>query len=114
TGNTTVAGNITLTGLSQGSHNIMVYAADAYGSGANIGASDAFAFRIGTQTEPEIIPEFPPTSPLTVRILVGILTLIAINAALMAYFKTRKKMRWNHAFSSCLICFSCVSRADSG
>lgn len=51
TGNTTTAANASLNLLCEGSHSLTVYAADSYGSGANIGASDRIYFSVGQETE---------------------------------------------------------------
>lgn len=47
--NVTIAGNTTLTGLSDGSHSVIVYANDTAG---NIGSSEMIYFSISTQREP--------------------------------------------------------------
>jgi hypothetical protein len=73
--NVTIAGNTTLTGLSNGAHNVTVYAWDTTG---NIGASETIYF---TVTEP-----FP-----IVPILAASGALIAIiGIGLLVYFKKRK------------------------
>ena len=52
-----ITGNITLTSLSYGSHNLTVYATDAAG---NIGSSETVYFTIaGTEPEPEPFPTAP-------------------------------------------------------
>jgi multisubunit Na+/H+ antiporter MnhC subunit len=72
---------LTLTGLSEGSHNLTVYAADAYGSAANIGASETINFTIA-KTEP-----FPTALVITAS---GA-SLAIVAAALLVYFKKRKR-----------------------
>jgi hypothetical protein len=47
--NVTIAGNTTLTGLADGSHNLTIYANDAAG---NMGASETINFTIAQKTEP--------------------------------------------------------------
>ena len=51
--NITIAGNSTLTGLSDGSHNIVVYANDTAG---NVGKSDIIFFTVNTQPSPTPSP----------------------------------------------------------
>jgi hypothetical protein len=59
--NQTITGNLTLTGLSDGGHSVIVYANDTYG---NMGASNIVFFTVSTQrslspTPSFSIPEFP-------------------------------------------------------
>ena len=87
--NATISGNITLTGLSEGSHSLKVYDADAYGSTANVGASETIYFTIAQKTEPEPQPE---TEPLPITwIVVAITITAAVGAALLIYFTKVKK-----------------------
>ena len=73
--NVTITGNTTLTGLSDGIHNLVVYAKDIAG---NTGASKTIIFRV---TEP-----FPTT-----WIVAAIATIVVVGAALLVYFvKVRK------------------------
>ena len=76
--NLTIHGNTTLTGLSNGAHNITIYAKDTYG---NTGASQTVFFT--TKTAP-----FPT---LTVATVSGVSATIVVSAALVVYFKKRKK-----------------------
>jgi N-acetylneuraminic acid mutarotase len=76
--NVTITGNTTLTGLSNGLHNLTVYTKDAF---ENVGASETVYFIIAEESEP-----FPTTW------IVGAAALIAVGgAAALVYFrKTRK------------------------
>ena len=77
--NVTIAGNTTLTGLSDGSHSLTVYATDASG---NVGASETIYFSIKTQqSEP-----FPTT-----WIVAAIAIIVVVAAALLVYFAKVKK-----------------------
>jgi hypothetical protein len=70
-----IEGNITLTGLFQGTHNIAVYATDTAG---NTGASETVYFSV---EEP-----FPTTLVIIVAV-----TVIIIGVGLLVYFKKRKR-----------------------
>lgn len=72
----TVAGNTTLTGLSDGYHSLVVYANDASG---NMGASETIYFNV------ELPESFPTT---LVAAIGGSLAVIAV--CLLVYFKKRK------------------------
>jgi hypothetical protein len=72
--NVTITGNITLIGLSSGSHSITVYANDTYG---NIGASELIYFSVE-------VP-FPTT-----LVFASIITVAAMGIGLLVYFKKRK------------------------
>jgi hypothetical protein len=72
----TVEGNTTLTGLSNGEHNVTVYAADLAG---NNGTSETRYFNID-------VPEPFPTAP----VVASAATVAAISAALLVYFKKHK------------------------
>jgi hypothetical protein len=76
--NVTVAGNVTLAGLSCGVHNITVYAWDAEG---NAGASEIVFFTI---TEP---PESFPTT----LVIAPIALVAVVGVGLVVYFKKRKR-----------------------
>ncbi len=78
--NVTIAGNSTLTGLADGSHNLVVYANDTIG---NMGKSDTVTFTINTQPSPSpsptptlspspSIPEFPSWIVLIFMIAVSV------------------------------------------
>jgi len=56
--NVTVTGNTTLTGLSNGAHNVTVYAWDNVG---NIGASETIHFTVAQPSEPQPSEPFPTT-----------------------------------------------------
>jgi N-acetylneuraminic acid mutarotase len=77
--NVTIPGNTTLTGLSDGIHNLVVYAKDIAG---NTGASEIFCFSIKTQqSEP-----FPTTW------IVAAMAIIAIGiVAILVYFRKIRK-----------------------
>ena len=75
--NVTLTGNTTLTGLSNGQHNITVYANDTFG---NIGASQTINFKIAK-------PEPFPAELVTV---VSVAVAVAIVAGLLVYFRKHK------------------------
>jgi len=76
--NVTIAGNTTLTGLSDGSHNIVVYADDTVG---NTGTSGKVYFRIEAQAELFLI-----------WVAASAVIITGIGIALLVYFvKVRKK-----------------------
>jgi hypothetical protein len=80
-GNVTVQGNVTLTGLSDGSHSIVVYANDTLG---NMGESDTVSFTIDTLKAPTV--EF-----FTLAMVLISTALIVVGIVLLVYFKKRKK-----------------------
>jgi len=75
-GNVTIQGNMTLTGLSDGSHSIVVYANDTVG---NMGKSDTVFFTVNTLTTEEFTPAI---------VLSGVIV-IAVAVGLLVYFKKR-------------------------
>jgi hypothetical protein len=75
--NVTVAGNVTLTGVADGTHNITVYAADLAG---NIGASENLYFSV------EVPKPFP-----TMLVAASTLSVAVVSAGLLVYFKKRGK-----------------------
>lgn len=77
--NVTISGNMTLTELSYGSHNLTVCANDTVG---NVGASETVTFSIA---EPEPVPF------LTTWLLVGIASVATVSVGLLVYFKKRNK-----------------------
>jgi hypothetical protein len=78
--NVTAAGNTILTGLSNGEHNITVYATNVAG---NIGASETITFTIAKETE---------TEPFPTTLVIAIIALVAfVGAGLAVYFKKRKR-----------------------
>jgi len=74
----TVAGNTTLAGLSDGAHNVTVYAKDAF---ENMGNSETIYFTVE-------VPEAFPTAP--VAVVSGISVVVLVSAVLAIYFKKRK------------------------
>jgi hypothetical protein len=98
--NTTIAGNVTLTGLSEGSHSIVVYANDTAG---NMGKSDAIFFTIDNSTPsppPTEQPTLEPTPPVhsipsqnfsLIITIVSIVLVIAAIASAVVYFKKIRK-----------------------
>ena len=84
--NVTISGNTTLTGLSDGSHNLTVYAKDTAG---NTGSSKTIYFSIAQKKEPEQSPPFPTTWIVTATVIIAM-----VGAALLVYFnKIRKTPR---------------------
>lgn len=75
--NVTFAGDTILTGLSEGDHNITVYATDNAG---NTGASETVTF---TVAKPEPLPKVLVVAPLASVAILG--------AGLLAYFRKRKR-----------------------
>jgi N-acetylneuraminic acid mutarotase len=80
--NITITGNITLTGLAVGLHDITIYAKDEF---ENMGASHTITF---SMVEPEHTPEPFPTT-LVAAALVASAGVIAVG--LLVYFKKRKR-----------------------
>ncbi|MCJ7632509.1 hypothetical protein MUP77_08985 [Candidatus Bathyarchaeota archaeon] len=81
--NVTIAGNSTLTGLSNGSHDLTAYAWDTAG---NIGASGTIKFTIAQETEFQSPKPFPTT-----LVIASIASVAAIGLGLLVYFKKRKR-----------------------
>ena len=77
--NITVTGNTTLSGLSNGLHNITVYANDTFG---NVGTSETVSFTVAKQ-EP-----FPTVTVATAASLVAV---VIVGVALGVYFKMRRR-----------------------
>jgi len=73
--NLTVAGNATLSGLTNGVHNITVYAKDTFG---NVGASETVSFSVE-------VP-FP-----TILVIVPIVSVAVVGVGVLVYFKKRKR-----------------------
>jgi hypothetical protein len=107
--NITIAGNTTLTGLSEGEHSIIIYANDTTG---NMGKSDIVSFAIETTTpslsptnsptqqQPSQTPaqsEYPftpppsPPPPIFRNIIIALAIIGVTIIGLTAYFKLRKK-----------------------
>jgi hypothetical protein len=76
--NVTAAGNMTLTQLSNGAHNVTVYAADEAG---NMGASETATFTVA-------VPEPFPTVPVAAA---SVAAVAVVGVVLLVYFKKRKK-----------------------
>jgi hypothetical protein len=74
--NVTVTGNVTISGLSSGLHNVTVYAEDEFG---NRGASETVFFTIA---EPEPFPVVPVAAA-------SAASLAVVGVALLAYFRRR-------------------------
>jgi hypothetical protein len=79
--NVTVTGNTTLTGLTNGYHNVTVYATDETG---NTGASETLFFNVEA-------PEPFPVAPVAA---VALVTVAAV-AGLLIYFKKRKRRKFD-------------------
>jgi len=75
--NVTIAGNTTLSGLLNGSHNLTVYVTDQSG---NVGASDTIYFNVDA---PEPFPVVPVAAASVIVAVVGV--------GLLVYFKKRKR-----------------------
>jgi len=85
--NTTITGDTTLSGLSDGSHSLIVYAKDTAG---NTGASEIVYFTIEIQ-QPEPQPEPQPGEPLQLWIIVAVVMLGGgVTASLVYFLKIRK------------------------
>jgi len=76
--NITITGNITLTGLANGNHNLTVHAKDEAG---NTGVSEIVAFTIA-------VPEPFPVVPVTI---VSVAAIAVAGAGLLLYFRRRKR-----------------------
>jgi hypothetical protein len=79
--NVTIDGNTTLTGLSNGVHNVTVYAWDDAG---NVGSSEMVCFTI---SEPEPTPE--PFS--TTMVIAPVASVAVVGVVLLVYLKKRKR-----------------------
>jgi len=75
--NITVTGNVTLSELTNGVHNITVYAEDTFG---NEGASETIIFNID-------VPESFPTT----LVIASVITVSVIGIGLLVYFQKRKR-----------------------
>jgi N-acetylneuraminic acid mutarotase len=73
--NVTMSGNVTLSGLSTGLHNVTVYAKDEFD---NIGASETIIFNV------------PESFPIAVVVAASVATIAVVGVGLMVYFKKRK------------------------
>jgi hypothetical protein len=77
--NVTIYGNTTLTGLTNGSHNVTVYAWDTAG---NIGNSETIIFTVA-KPEPEPLPVAPVAAA-------SAATVAVVGVGLLVYFRKRK------------------------
>jgi hypothetical protein len=84
TDNVTFAGNATLTGLTDGLHNITVYAQDTFG---NIGTSQTTNFTIALPIEVK-----PEPFPTTIVVVASVLSVLLV-AGLLVYSKKHKQVR---------------------
>lgn len=83
--NATIYGNTTLTGLSNGRHNITVYVWDRAG---HVGASETTYFSV-SETEPEPFPT-------TIVAVASGASVAAVGLGLLVYFKKRQKESGNN------------------
>ena len=81
--NVTIRGNVTLGGLSEGSHNLIVYANDTAG---NMVSSQTLHFTVSVNKEPQ--PEPFPVVPLAAA---SVATIAVVSVGLLVYFKKRKR-----------------------
>jgi hypothetical protein len=79
----TIAGNITLTNLSYGEHNITLFVSDELG---NTGASETVYFSVEAP-QPEPKPEPFPTA----LVIASVITVSVVGIGLLVYFKKRKR-----------------------
>ena len=86
--NLTIAGNTTLSGLSNGPHSIIVYATDSAG---NVGISENVAFTIATETQ--VASEQKEQDPLQLPSIVAAsgIAVFAAGLGFLFYFKKRTK-----------------------
>jgi parallel beta-helix repeat protein len=77
-GNVTIAVNVTLSGLSNGSHNVTIYAEGTFG---NEGASETIYFSV----------DVPEPFPTTMVVAASVATIAVVGVGLMVYFKKRKR-----------------------
>lgn len=77
--NVTLTGNITLTGLSSGLHNITVYAKDSF---ENIGASEPVTFTVAKE---------PESFPTTVVAAASVVSVAIVGVGLFCYFRKRNR-----------------------
>jgi len=83
--NITISGNTTLSGLSNGDHNVTVYALDEAG---NMGASETTSFSVEIPEVPEPQPEPFPIVPVATA---SVATIAVVGVGLLVYFKKRKR-----------------------
>lgn len=83
-GNVTVSGNMTLTGLADGAHNIVVYAWDVAG---NVGASETVHFSI---KQPEAFP--------TLLVVAIVVIVVVVCLLLLLYLRRRRRYGYSGQF----------------
>jgi hypothetical protein len=81
--NVTIAGNTTLTGLSDGSHSVIVYANDTAG---NMGISEPVVFTVDT----------PEPFPTTLIATTSGASVAVVGSGLLVYFKKRRHQAGSH------------------
>jgi multisubunit Na+/H+ antiporter MnhC subunit len=82
--NVSIIGNITLSGLSNGLHNMTVYVTDTAG---NTGASETIYFTIINETEPE------PSEPFPTILVLGAIVITAVAVASVIIYLIRKRKK---------------------
>jgi len=82
--NATIVGNITLTALPIGPHNMTLYARDGVG---NVGVSETAVFAVVADSESQDEKELFST---TVLLVVSFATIAIVGVSLLFYFKKRK------------------------
>jgi hypothetical protein len=85
--NTTIIGNTTLAGLSEGSHSLTVYANDTAG---NVGTSQTIYFTISQKINRETQPQPEPFSTLLV-VAVSVAVSAVVALGFLVYWKKHKK-----------------------
>jgi N-acetylneuraminic acid mutarotase len=76
-GNVTTSGNVTLTGLAVGAHNVTVYACDGFG---NVGASETISFTVNSQ---------PANAAFATAVAIATIAVVAI--VLGFYYRKRRR-----------------------
>jgi hypothetical protein len=84
----TIAGNATLSGLSEGTHTLVIQAQDLGGS---IGESTPAKFKVETQTAGQQTGSEPSTFPTTEIVAVAVVSFVVVCAGLLLYFFKFKK-----------------------
>ena len=93
--NVTIDGNVTLTGLSDGEHNVTVYVQDGAG---NIGASETINFTIAQETKPETQQSEPlSTTAIAASTLVAVIIGVSLAVYLTKARRTNQKPRNNQS-----------------
>lgn len=80
--NATVSGNTTLSGLSNGEHNVIVYANDSFG---NVVASQPVNFTVALPPSSKPFPAFPVAS--------ASVAVAVVCAGVVLYFRKRRRYR---------------------